>query len=171
MRQKLFTGGEWVVPHFANENAVCNCEYVLAEGQDHVGSVATVHYCKPGKEEAAGLVEARANARLIGSAPKMYELLEAMVNDGNKTRFDTAAWLEAATKLLDFISPPQVELSLEEAMIELGRRGIELRAWSSDGTIIWESRQRNPGRTYAFSPTWHEAVSAALGYKVVPRAS
>lgn len=70
-----FTAGPWSVPHFADPLSTCQCKYVLSD--HHFGSIATVNWspddalengCNPPLEEA------KANARLIASAPDLYAL-------------------------------------------------------------------------------------------------
>lgn len=74
------TPGPWSLPHFAQPDVNCECEYVLT---DHLmGAVATVHCSGAGNDwkshgDNPRFVEAVANARLIAAAPDMLDALEA----------------------------------------------------------------------------------------------
>ena len=72
------TPGPWSLPHFAEPDVNCECEYVLC---DHLmGAVATVHCSGEGDDwqkhgDNPKFAEAVANARLIAAAPDMLAAL------------------------------------------------------------------------------------------------
>lgn len=71
------TKGEWMLPHFANDESTCDCGFVLNEG--YFGAIATVHYSKNGTMEEGDnplLEEAIANANLISAAPYLLKALQ-----------------------------------------------------------------------------------------------
>jgi hypothetical protein len=74
------TPGPWSLPHFAEPDVNCACEYVLC---DHLmGAVASVHCSGEGDDWQKGgdnpkFAEAVANARLIAAAPDMLAALLA----------------------------------------------------------------------------------------------
>ena len=77
------TPGPWLLPHFTDDLHSCNCQYILAE--PYMGAVATVHRneregAEPGRngDYPAG-DEARANARLIASAPDLLAATEDLL--------------------------------------------------------------------------------------------
>lgn len=85
------TPGPWSLPHFVTARrgaGDCRCKYVLCE--KYCGAICTVHFeDEPRKtiQEGSGddppLEEAKANARLIASAPDMLDALvdiEAIAN-------------------------------------------------------------------------------------------
>lgn len=73
-----FTSGPWSLPHFAEPDTNCACEYVLC---DHLmGAVASVHCTGEGDDWQKGgdnprFEQAVANAHLISAAPDLLEAL------------------------------------------------------------------------------------------------
>lgn len=74
------TKGEWTLPHFANNEAECNCKYIL--NPMYEGCIATVEY----GEYNPPLEEAKANALLISKAPEMLEMLNNILEDYDYAR-------------------------------------------------------------------------------------
>jgi len=86
MKKLNYTKGEWHLPHFVTNKdnpESCQCVFVLNEGI--CGSIADIQIdngkqISEGGNDCPPLEEAIANAKLICSAPKMYELLIKMTH-------------------------------------------------------------------------------------------
>ena len=80
MSDTKFTPGPWGLPHMADSSVSCNCRYVLAE-YGGMGSIATIDCCRKiehpwGDDVGPNHDQAVANAHLIVTAPKLYDLVE-----------------------------------------------------------------------------------------------
>ena len=78
--------GDRVLPHFCRDDTTCNCRYIFAEYQTHMGSVAEVSIgdgkCGPLPEEA----KANAHHLVITSNffDRAVELLEQFIANGDR---------------------------------------------------------------------------------------
>lgn len=75
MSEAKHTPGPWMMPHFADDSATCNCTSVLSDSQHGMGCIATV----PHGDENEPLEIAKANARLIAAAPDLLEALKDLL--------------------------------------------------------------------------------------------
>jgi hypothetical protein len=80
----------WSVPHFADDDARCNCKYVLAE-YGGMGSIATIGVCKNmdgpwGDDNGPDVEQAKANARLIAASPALAREVIALREAAERRR-------------------------------------------------------------------------------------
>lgn len=75
MNTPKYTPAPWWIPHFADNASKCECTSVLSDTQRGMGSIATVHYDEGDQPHYEHREVAEANARIIATAPELYEAL------------------------------------------------------------------------------------------------
>lgn len=90
MEKVSHTPGPWMLPHFADPEAKCQCGHVLSEFQHGMGAIATIEYSVEGQDWRDGdhepLPVAIANAHLIAAAPDLLAALRAIMAKLDKGR-------------------------------------------------------------------------------------
>lgn len=94
------TSGPWLAEGDGWGEVEVTTEKRKAESLAHIATV-DVDYDDPfGAEQVA-------NAVLIAESPSMFELLESIVDDGDKGRFDHDVWLGVARRLVERVRKEQ----------------------------------------------------------------
>ena len=76
------TPGNWQLPHFASKTAKCQCGYIVDD--KHCDGIGEVFFAGDNRRSDYSplLEEAKANARLICSAPKFYDICSKILKEG-----------------------------------------------------------------------------------------
>lgn len=88
---KGHTPGPWSLPHFAEPEVNCQCQYILADGM--MGAVASVYASGVGDDwqkhgDNPKFAEAVANAHLIAAAPDLLDALKSILRHGELANID-----------------------------------------------------------------------------------
>lgn len=81
-RLEAATPGPWHAGHLSDDNHICNCPWVFAEG--YMGSVCTINHEE--KADDPGLSEAKSNQRFIAHAPEDVAWLLAQLQAATAAR-------------------------------------------------------------------------------------
>jgi hypothetical protein len=92
MEEKLeFKGtkGEWYMPHLSDDNAKCNCPFVLCDSlHSSIGTIKVIELeVLPEQEKGTSfeneyptLEEAKANGKLIAAAPDLLKAIQGLLS-------------------------------------------------------------------------------------------
>jgi hypothetical protein len=96
MEEKLeFKGtkGEWYMPHLSDDDAKCNCPFVLCDSlHSSIGTIKVIELeVLPEQEKGTSfeneyptLEEAKANGKLIAAAPDLLKALQRIISHTTK---------------------------------------------------------------------------------------